>query len=127
MIDPESMTPTERRFWALVDVVRLPDGTPNLIECWPWKGCRTKPSINHHTHPGYGQFRIGNKRVRAHRFAWECWTGETMPAHLDAAHVDCDNPPCCNPTHVEPQTHTENWRSYRERYPKGKYQQESHV
>lgn len=132
MIDAADMTPLERRFWALVDIRRLPDGTLDFEKCWEWKGCRTRPSSGHKSHPGYGQFRKESvkgkgKRVKAHRFAWELWHGEAMPEELDAAHVTCDNPPCCNPTHVEPQSHKRNWSEFLQRYqsPHGKHRERS--
>jgi hypothetical protein len=135
MIDPELMTPDERRFWALVDIQYGPDGTLDFEKCWPWKGARSRPSTRHTKHPGYGRFRLLTHRkdcrkgvkthVRAHRHAWELWHGETMPAELDAAHVECDNPPCCNPTHVGPQEHTENWRSFTDRYGNGQGKRKS--
>ena len=122
MIEDSALTPTERRFWKLVDVKREPDGTPDFEACWPWKGTRTRPSPRHQSHPGYGQFFLKRDdkgraiRVRAHRFAWECWNGEPMPKEFDAAHATCDNPPCCNPTHIQPEPHEDNWRAYVVKY-----------
>ena len=115
MIASADMTPEEQRFWALVDI-QYTAGIPDFEACWPWKGCRTRPSTRHKDHPGYGQFRVGAKRVKAHRHAWELWHGVLMPTGLDAAHVVCDNPPCCNPTHVGPEDHWENWKSFIESY-----------
>jgi hypothetical protein len=138
VLDPEQMTPAERRFWSKVDVQRHPDGSLDFEKCWEWTGYRTRPSRRHKTHPGYGGFRllsdqeaarlsaelgeVVRARVRAHRHAWELWHGEKMPPELDAAHVTCDHPPCCNPTHIGPQAHDDNWRWFMQRYgsPNGK-------
>jgi hypothetical protein len=138
MIDAIDMSPDEARFWAKVDVQRHPDGSLDFTKCWEWKGTRTRPSVHHKSHPGYGRFRLYHIKkarrieaetgertlthVRAHRHAWELFYGEKMPAGKDAAHDVCDHPPCCNPTHVRPEDHTENWRGFLGRYgsPNGK-------
>jgi hypothetical protein len=123
MIDPEQMTAEERRFWAKVDVQRLPDGSLDFDKCWEWRSTRTRPSRIHKSHPGYGQFRrsphrrgADGRRVRAHRFAWEHFHGRPVPEGLDVAHEVCDHPPCCNPTHVVPMPHNENQRGFLDRY-----------
>lgn len=71
------------RFWSYVDL-----GGPG--ECWPWRrGLFTN---------GYGQFRVGKRKVKAHRCAYELSRG-TIPPGLRVLH-SCDNPPCCNPDHL---------------------------
>lgn len=119
MIDDANMTDQEKRFWSKVDIQRLPDGTLDFDKCWNWLGCKTRPTSHHQSHPGYGQFRLDHRRVKAHRHAWELFHGERMASDKDAAHTECDNPPCCNPTHVKPEAHSENWRSFIRRYGSG--------
>jgi hypothetical protein len=71
------------RFWSYVDQ-RGPD------ECWPWKAARFEK--------GYGQFRAGKRKVKAHRCALELTIGP-LPEGFLSLHK-CDNPPCCNPGHL---------------------------
>jgi hypothetical protein len=72
------------RFWRYVDV-----RTPS--ECWPWKAGRFTN--------GYGQFRAGKRKVKAHRVALELTNGRALRDGQLACHR-CDNPPCCNPAHL---------------------------
>lgn len=74
----------KKRFWSYVDI-RSQD------ECWPWKGGRFER--------GYGQFRLGKKKVKAHRCAYELTNGPLLSDKPKALH-SCDNPPCCNPAHL---------------------------
>lgn len=76
-------------FWSRVDKT---DG------CWLW----TSTVVWN----GYGQFRINNRRVYAHRFAYEQVVGP-VPDGLD--HL-CRNRRCVNPAHLEPVTRQENLR-----------------
>lgn len=71
------------RFWRYV---RKTEG------CWEWTGGRFQSSL------GYGQFRVGKRKVRAHRFAWQITNG-SIPNGMRICHK-CDNPTCCNPTHL---------------------------
>ncbi len=75
-----SATQDPREFWEQV----TPAG------CWEWTGARDRD--------GYGQTRIGMKRVKAHRKAWEILHGP-IPAGLHVLHR-CDNPPCVRPDHL---------------------------
>lgn len=81
------------RFWSKVDNSGGPDA------CWPWLASRDKD--------GYGRFSLTHeKRIPAHRFAWELVNGP-MQSDLLACH-SCDNPPCCNPAHIFPGTQAVN-------------------
>lgn len=67
-------------------------------KCWPWKHCRDKD--------GYGEFRFGGKKYKAHRVAFELDNGPILDGLLGTH--SCDNPPCCNPNHVRPGDETSN-------------------
>ena len=67
--------------------------------CWVWVAA---------IRGGYGGFRVGEKLVSAHRYAYERWVG-LIPEGLELDHL-CRNPLCVNPFHLEPVTHCENVR-----------------
>jgi len=75
----------EQRFWSKVDISN-PNG------CWEWNaGCFSS---------GYGAFAISrNKKVYAHRLAWELTNGP-IPEGMCVLH-HCDNPKCCNAENTE--------------------------
>lgn len=81
----------ECRFWSKVDI-------RGADECWPWLGWKNAD--------GYGYFRIGSKKVKAHRVAFELTNG---PLKNHGLHT-CDNPPCCNYGHLWDGTHQQNMR-----------------
>ena len=83
-------SPTDR-FWARVD---------KSGECWLWTAYRRSD--------GYGQFRIGVRVVRAHRYAYELLVGP-IPEGLILDHL-CRVRNCVNPAHLEPVTQGENVR-----------------
>lgn len=66
--------------------------------CWVWTAARTSK--------GYGQFRIGPRPVRAHRYAYTLLVGP-IPDGLQLDHL-CRNRLCVNPGHLEPVTNWEN-------------------
>ncbi len=68
--------------------------------CWEWTGAKSTA--------GYGQIRVGDPLVYAHRFSYE-WIVGRIPEGLDIDHL-CRNPGCVNPSHLEPVTRRENVR-----------------
>jgi len=68
--------------------------------CWLWTG--TKNGY------GYGIFLLPEeKQIRAHRYAYEFFTGKKIPQGMIIMHT-CDNPPCVNPAHLRVATKGEN-------------------
>jgi hypothetical protein len=80
----------EKRFWSYVDK-NGPDG------CWLWRGTARQ---------GYGIFRVRNREVKAHRYAYELCVGP-IPADMIVMH-SCDRRNCQNPEHLRPGTHAQN-------------------
>jgi hypothetical protein len=87
--------------WAsLIDV--QPDG------CWRWTGYQAGG--------GYGYLRVGDRSVRAHRWAYRVLVRD-LPDELHLDHIchdaaTCDESPCLhrlcvNPLHLEPVTQAE--------------------
>lgn len=66
--------------------------------CWLWKGYLNSR--------GYGQFRVGNRMLRAHRVVYEHLVG-IQPPELVANHL-CYVRNCVNPDHLEFITQREN-------------------
>lgn len=81
------------RFWAKVD-------RSYPTHCWIWTGTIAAQ--------GYGRTHFRNKKIPAHRAAWELVNGP-IPEGLVIDHL-CRNPPCVNPAHLEPVTNGENVR-----------------
>lgn len=88
---PQVGTPEERFFAKIVKV----DG------CWIWQGTKIPK--------GYGLISRDGKRQYAHRWAYEHFTGNLIPAGLQIDHL-CRRPSCVNPDHLEPVTQIENMR-----------------
>jgi hypothetical protein len=85
---PDHLT---KRFWGYVD--KNGPTMPNMdTPCWEWTAGRFKSSL------GYGQFRLGGKKVRAHRLAWQL-DGGANPQGMLVLHR-CDNPICCRVSHL---------------------------
>ena len=60
-------------------------------DCWPWLEVKNDK--------GYGYFRVGKRKVLAHRYAYVHRYKEYItPDDLICHH--CDNPSCCNPNHL---------------------------
>jgi hypothetical protein len=83
------------RVWSKF-LANIEIGAPT--DCWLWRAGRFSN--------GYGQFRVGARKVRAHRAYYERVVGP-VPDGLILRH-SCDNPLCCNPEHLDPGTHAEN-------------------
>jgi hypothetical protein len=67
-------------------------------QCWYWTGCKNEN--------GYGQFRVGNVLMKAHRFAYEYFIGALDP-ELEICH-NCSNSSCVNPRHLRQDTRSSN-------------------
>lgn len=64
--------------------------------CWEW--------ITMTNDDEYGLFSIGNKKqMKAHRFAWEYFTGESLTRSIQIHH-QCENRKCVRPSHLSPVT-----------------------
>lgn len=81
---PESLRQTSLDRWRLKVAFAGPD------ECWEW----TAGTV----HNGYGHFYDGERKVVAHRWAYEHLVG-SIPNGMFVLHR-CDNPPCVNPAHL---------------------------
>ena len=66
--------------------------------CWIWIAARWPD--------GYGAFRSGDRKVRAHRWSYVHHKGP-IPDGLILDHL-CRNPSCVNPYHLEAVTHQTN-------------------
>lgn len=76
------------RFWNKVEKTK---------SCWNW--------IASKFHDGYGSFRFGKRKVRAHRFVWFLVYHKWPKNQI--LHV-CDNPACVRPSHLFEGTHIDN-------------------
>lgn len=83
-----------KRFWDKVD---------KIGRCWLWTASVTRR--------GYGQFRVGNRMVHAHRVGWEMVNGP-VPTGMEVCHR-CDTPRCVRAAHLFLGTHAENMQDMR--------------
>jgi len=72
----------------------------DISNCWVWNG-----SVNLN---GYGQFRVAQKIMLAHRASYELYKSEIIPG-LIVRHK-CLSKKCVNPEHLELGTYTDNAR-----------------
>lgn len=87
------------RFWSKVDKNGpIPSHRPDLGPCWLWKD---RPTTK-----GYGQIKIGNRKVHAHRFAYQIKNGP-LDSSLTTDHL-CRVRRCVNYDHLEAVTSQEN-------------------
>lgn len=68
-------------------------------DCWIWHGSTT---------PRYGQLRVDNRNIVAHRWVWENLVGPIADG-LVLDHYACRRTLCVNPDHLEPVTPLENF------------------
>lgn len=80
-------------FWRWVE-------TASDNACWFYKGAKLSN--------GYGNFKMGGKTYKAHRFSWELANGP-IPLGKFILHR-CDNKWCVNPNHLYPGDHNQNMR-----------------
>jgi len=67
--------------------------------CWIWTGSTNGA--------GYGELRVNNKKVYAHRWSMENVKGVPIPDGMVIDHL-CRNPSCVNPAHLEIVTQSTN-------------------
>jgi hypothetical protein len=67
--------------------------------CWLWTG--------HCSESGHGQYKADGRTVMAHRYAYECITGQQLLSCVVLRHR-CNHPACVNPAHLMLGSHADN-------------------
>lgn len=92
---------TVARFWSKVDKNGpIPDYAPHLGPCWLWTGGKSSKRAP------YGQFRLPDRLVLSHKWAWEAENGP-VPGGLELDHL-CRVQPCVRPSHLQAVPHRTN-------------------
>jgi hypothetical protein len=90
------MSHTQHRFWRKIEITES--------GCWEWQASTQEY--------GYGQFRVGDTMVPAHRMAIQLFVpdGEAILDGCEEIRHRCpeDDPACCNPEHLWPGTARQN-------------------
>lgn len=84
---------------------RFTENIDSSGECWLWNGYTSVT--------GYGEISRNGKKVRTHRYAWECVHGK-IQGGLHVLHK-CDVRNCVNPDHLYLGTHQQNMLDRMER------------
>jgi hypothetical protein len=82
------------------DIARFKTHVRAEGECWVWTGRINKG--------GYGEFKHGGEKHKAHRWIWETLNG-VLPSEIVIDHL-CRNRSCVRPDHLEAVTNEENVR-----------------